>query len=401
MKNQTASTSGDEAMAKLQNKLYNTLTGVGGLNPNTFQILQTGQPLPNTSLGIWSIFNSIPPDSLTQIFSMSEFNNLYDTYRGVILTILPQGGDQFRQVLGDHFFDWEAYKKTLTPSTVKEYGGILQVFTDWADFALDPGTAAKAITIFTQLQNGIVPTAVQKVQDSDNISPNLGPIFTKTIEDLRGLIPQAASKSIKFDSSTESSDISHTWAKGEVSGLYKFFSGGTDGSWDKLSEKAASSKVIFDLKFDHFMSFSAGPGGWYDTAALNLAFKTSDGTVWPAGQHPNWDETFGDNGNFKRLATELVVFDGMTMKMTSSVAYSKSEQEQINANVNVGFWPFFSASASGGSNTTHEFTDEGYLEVTTTSVKGNPAILGVNVIPISASLNYIGEIDPVFAVSPL
>lgn len=398
MKSQTVMTkqrkmmNGQDSIQLLQNKLYNALTDPAGLglDPNTFQILQASQPLPNTSAGIWSIFNSLPPKSLSQTFSMSGLNNFYDAYKGVMVTILPQGGDQFRRILGDEYSVWEAYKKSLTPKDVQGYGGILQVFTDWANLVLDPNVATKAITIYTQLQHGIVTEAVKKVLDPDNVDPNLGPKFSQTIADLRAKLDQAGSKKLYFDSKVSSSNVSKTWAKGETSGLFNFFSGGASAAWNKVEQKATDERVTIDIEFDHFTTFAASPQGWYDAEAMNLAYKDKSAQTWPSGQHPTWNETFGKNGNIQRIATELVVFNGMKMTMKSWASYTKTEQQTIEAGGSVDFWPFFSASANAGTSKSVHFDSKGYMEVTTKVDVGNPAILGVNVIPIASIMKFVG-----------
>jgi hypothetical protein len=372
---------GKDVMSTLQRQWYNTVVSGLGLDPKTFQLFQASAPLSFTSKALWSIFNSIPPDSLTQVFSQSQFNNFYADYHSVIMTILPPDGSQFRQAMGDDLTTWETYQKTLKPGT-----DVLTAFKEWAQLNLEPGRATKVSVLFAQLLNGTVGRAVENVLDPKFVDANNGPIFSKTIQNLNDELKSAPSRSFSFDSSTASSDISHTWASGSVGGFYGFFSGGGQGNFDQLNKKAASSQVTIQASFKRVLSFAAAPGGWYSSAALKIAYSTSDNTVWPVGQHPDWSATFGPDGNLQRLATELIVVDGTDVTITSEASYSESEQKQISTSTSLGFWPFFSASGSGSSKTTIAFDSSGKMTVRISMPLGNPNILGVNVLPIKAAL---------------
>ena len=377
----SASSTGDDAMNALQSKWYNTLVAGLGLNPNTFQLLQSSEPLPSTSSGIWNIFNSIPPDTLTQVFSQSSFNSFHDTYKAVVMNLIPPDGAQFRQTLGDAYPDWQAYLKTLKPGTT-----VIDAFNEWAQTHLDPGTATKAYIQYQQLLNGTVGMAVKNVLNPAYIDANNGPMFSKSIQNLRDELPQAPARTLSFDSATASSDVSHTWASGSVSGAFEFFRGGAGGSFDQMTQRASSSRITVQASFGRVLSFAAAPGGWYNSAALSLGYRNSDNTVWTPGQQPDWESTFGSNGNLQRLSTELLVVDGIDATIPSSAAYSVSVQKKITASASAGFWPFFSASASGGHQTKVSFDSSGSMTLHITQPRGNPQVLGVNVLPIQQVL---------------
>ncbi len=328
----------------------------------------------------------MPPLSLTQTQVISGHNSFFGNYESIVLTILPQGGRQFEEIMGDDLAAWEQYRKSLKPGDLPADGGILALFKTWAQLNLNPAKASKAYAAFKQLQNGIVPQAIDAVLDDDNLFEG-GPTFKQTIDDLRGALDHGRDYTVHFDSSTESSDVKHTWAKGELGGAYEFFFGKAGASWDKLAEKASKAQVTVDATIKKVAVMSINPGPWYMSAALNLAYKHSDNTVWPAGQSPTWDDLFSQQGSLQRLAIEIVAFDGLDLTMTSSAAYSKAEQEDIKASTEIGFWPFFSASGEGGSSTRTTFNDAGEMVVTSSVPRGNPAILGVNVLPISAVIS--------------
>jgi hypothetical protein len=374
-----ANDSGGQAMQTLQNQYYNTIVAALTLSEDSFQLMQASSPLPDTSAGIWSIFNSVPPLSLTQIFSASGVNNFYNDYSGVMLTILPQGGGQWRQDMGDSLAAWIAYSTaTPRPKPTPPATGMLALFNEWVDDNIaDPGQAAKVKAEYFQLRNGIVTQAQNALI---NFDPTTGQLFSKTIQDLRDALNQGQSKQFSFDSAKASSDVSSSWAQSGSDGFFGLFS--SDSSSSSLSEKFASSHVSITGSFQHVVSFQASPGDWFMSGALALAYGTQDNTVWPSGQSPTWDTTFGTDGNLQRLATELVAVDGVDMTITSDASYSSDEQSAIRNNSSGGLWPFYESGGSSGSNSTVTFDGGGAMTVTTKVPLGNPSILGVNVLPI-------------------
>ena len=199
-----------------------------------------------------------------------------------------------------------------------------------------------------------------------------------------------------MDSSTASSDVSHTWASGEVGGAFDIFYGEGSASYDQLTTQFAAAGVQVHASFKSVLQFAAGPLGqpssdpvlsgytpWYYSPALNLAYHTSDNTVWQHG-NPSWADTFGPTGDMQRVCSALIVVDGISVTVTSSAQFSSSDQQTFTYAASGGFWPFFEASSSGGWSSTATFSDSGEATVTITSPAGNPQILGCIVTPISS-----------------
>jgi hypothetical protein len=373
--------SGSQAMDALQAQWYNTLVAGLGLDPERFQLAQPTTPLGNTSDLLWSYFNNIPPLSLTGQFATSGGNRFYDDYSAVLSQLSSQGDGSFQQDVGDNYGPWMAYVATLNPLPALEQ--LPNVFRTWATFHC-PAVAQKgASDLAAALLDPIyqAQVAIRNTSGFMNGVPN----FSRTIADLRGAIPQASSQTVSFDSSSASSDTSHTWAKGEVSGMYDFFTGSAGGSYDQLSEKAASSGVTVEATFSHVLTFSADPGSWYVSSALAAAHATPDNTMWKHGT-PSWTSTFGSAGNMLRFTTGLVVVDGIDATITSDATYSESDKQTITAQASVGIWPFFSFGASGGHSTATSFDSNGHMTVKVVNPPGNPCVLGVNVEPVQTFL---------------
>ncbi|HEY8548256.1 MAG TPA: hypothetical protein VIL36_24525 [Acidimicrobiales bacterium] len=368
-------------MASLQSQWYNAVTTGLGLDPNRFQLAQPSTPLGNTSDKLWAYFNNIPPLSLTSQFATSGGNRFYDDYVAVLSQLQSQGDGAFRRDLGDSYGAWMSYVAALQPRpSAKE---LPDTFRSWA-LINAPDIANQGATDLAAALNDPIYRAQIAAGDKTKFLEGV-PNFSATIADLRNAIPQSESRTVDFDSSKASSDVSHTWAKAQVSGLYEFFSGSAGGSYDQLSKKAATSGVTVKASFHNVLTFEADPGAWYVSAALAAAYHTKDNTLWRHGT-PDWDSTFGPGGNMLRFATSLVVADGINATISSTATYSESERQTIKANASVGIWPFFSFGGSGGHTTQTDFASDGSMTVTVSNPPGNPVVLGVNVEPVETYL---------------
>lgn len=377
----TGTDSGAQAMQALQNQWYNALVAGLGLDSTRFQLAQPSTPLGDTSDVLWAYFNNIPPLSLTAKFAASGGNRFYDDYRAVVSQLQSQGDGAFRRDLGDSYGLWMKYVQGLDPLPTPET--LPGVFRSWAAIYAPDIAQRGATDLAAALNDPIYRAQIAAANKAGFV--NGVPPFSRTIADLRDAIPQGEARTVDFSSTTASSDVSHTWAKAEVSGLYDFFSGSAGGGYDKLSQKAATSDITVTASFHNVVSFSADPGPWYVSSALSIAYNTPDNTVWRHGT-PNWDSTFGPSGNMLRFATGLVVVDGIDATITSSATYSDSEQQEITASASVGIWPFFSFGGEGGHTTSTSFDSSGSMTVTVSNPPGNPVVLGVNVEPVATYL---------------
>lgn len=374
----TTQDSGNQAMTKLSTQWYNTLVTGLKLDPNQFQLLQPAAPLGATSDALWAYFNNLPPASLVNNLDVSGGNRFYEDYQAVVSQLRSQQGDLFRTDLGDSYTDWMAYVKTLSPAPALK--DLPNVFRNWAAINA-PDVAQKGTNDLRAWANDPILLAQDAVTNQSGFKNGI-PNFSRTIADLRVAIGQAPGSSIGFDSSTASSDASKTWAGGTVSGAYDIFFGGASASYSTESAKATSSRIVVSANFSNALTFATGPGSWYSSAALAMAYATKDNTLWNLGT-PSWDSTFGPKGNMLRFVASLIVVDGIDMTITSDAQFSTSEQTNIKASLSVGVWPFFRADASGGYSSQASFSSSGAMTIRTTSPKGNPVVLGANVVSVS------------------
>ncbi|HEX6911957.1 MAG TPA: hypothetical protein VF142_16250, partial [Longimicrobium sp.] len=382
--------SSQQAMQSLTAQWYNTVTTGLGLDPNTFQLIQTNQPLGTTTEQLWSAFDALPPLSVTNYFNPTQFNSFAQSYGSVVMNLQPTAATAFLKIMGDSYAQWAAYNAANPPVPPQTP---LDSFTAWAYRNIsNPATQSAAITAFKQTLY-TVPGIATNMYINGMGSPAFA--YTTTYAQLQVLLASAPSKTVDMNSSTASSDVSHTWAQGAVGGAYSIFSGSASGSYDQLSQQFASSQVTVHASFNSVLQLAAGPlaqgsqdptlskyAPWYYAPAMNLAYQNNNNIVWN-NNPPTWEQTFGPSGNMQRVCSALIIVDGIDITVTSQANFSQSDQQSFQAAAKAGFWPFFSVSASGGSSSSTSFGSDGSVTVTSSMPAGNPQVFGVIVTPIS------------------
>ncbi|MCS3532942.1 hypothetical protein [Chryseobacterium sp. JUb7] len=377
-----------DAMQTLTQQWYNALVTGLSLSPNNFQLYQGTQPVGTTSEWLWKILDAIPPKSINNSYDPTQSNNFSQNYQAVIANLKPITDNSFQACMGDYYSNWLNYiQSDKCPSNIFDSpDAMTAAFKKWA-FIYAPSQMDCSASLIQSFYNDVVTIANNMFASAQKAGK--GYAYNTTIADLNSAIQSAPAKSFGMSSDTESRDVSHTWAEGSTSVLFDIFSFGGGASYDSLSEQATSAGVSIDAKFQHVLTLPGAPLAktstdpilgqytpWYNSAAFSRAFGTQDNTVWKNGV-PSWATTFGPNGNMQRAATALVIVDGIDITMTSNTSYSSSDQEVIRARASAGFWPFFSANGSGGSETSVSFSDSGAMTVHITSPAGNPQLLGV------------------------
>lgn len=378
-----------QAMQTLNAQWYNAVVSNCGLDASTFQLIQGADPIGSTSEQLWNILDVVPPLSISNYYNPAQSNVFSSDYGAVVNNLVPQNSNSFQNHMGDYYSQWMTY---LQAQTTLPTGGVLALFQTWSAIHMPPNQAQQCYTDYQQVAQGVVPVAVSMWLAAGGASAQKA--YNGTISQLQSQLQSAPSKAFTVDSSTETSDISHTWAQVQTSGFLDFFSGDASGQYDSLSTAISSAGLTISANFQKLLTFSAGPLSkastdpilsqyqpWYNSAALNLAYQTQDNTVWQQG-HPTWADTFGPAGNMLRTTSALVVVDGITITMTSNVGFSQSQQSQFTAAASAGFWPFFEAQGSGGWSHSFKFDEQGNVTITSTCPAGNPNILGAIVTPI-------------------
>lgn len=388
-----APTPAEQAVQTFTSQWYNAVVAGLSLDPSTFQLVQGNQLLGSTSATMWAIYDVVPPLSASNLYNPSQAVLFSQQYGSIVMNLIPQGSARFVSDLGDYYAAWVAYLKTVT---VMPTGGLFALFQTWAQLNIpDPGVVAKATSDLGLILNGTVPTAQQMWIATGGFSGAMA--YNGTINDIQNDLTQARPGNVTMNSATESSDLTHTWADGEVGGVFDFFEAAGEASYDAVVSSLSAAGITIQANFQHVLTAPLAPLSspsqdpilskytpWYNSAALTLAYGTRDNTLWQPSSAPTWADEFGPNGALLRTTSALVIVDGIDISITSSAMFNASDQQKIQAAAEAGFWPFFEAEASGGWTNQASFDSSGKLTLTSSMPAGNPTVLGAIVTPITA-----------------
>jgi hypothetical protein len=375
----------------LQNGFYNALSQGLGYPPGSFfQIAQPSPPLvpgPKQDQAVWNYFNLIPAFSLTNNYVMSPGNQFFSNYSG-LLSALQGAPNTFVQDVGPACnAAWNAFANTL-PYTVT-LSQFPAIFQRWAAMNGYIGVANKgASDLAAMILDPVTAAQLAMMPYSGTPAVNL-PTWDAGYNDLATILAAAPSRSIKYNSSTDSSNVSNTWCSGSESAFFGLWSNSSSSS--SQSATFASAGVTLDGVFQHVTPFTAVPGPWYSSSAMGDAFSNQTGAPWHS-QTINWNNTFDPaNGNMSRFAASIVVASGIYIHVISSASFSSSDQTEIQHHSSSGMWPFYSSNSDSGTNTSVTFTNAGNMDVVITSKPGVPVVLGVNVVPVGTFVGHAVE----------
>ena len=252
--------------------------------------------------------------------------------------------------MGDYYPEWVAY---LNSGPEIPEGGMLALFTDWADKNIaNPAKAQKVITLYSQIQNRIVPVAQDRFVTAGGVYA-----YSTSIEDAVYMADHGACLSFSFESAPPASPSPPS---GPESFLAKLATARvSDQDRDHAASafsKLSAGSIDWKASFNHQASVMAGPlqskervgakvyPPWFSTSALNLAFKTPGPSVWPAGLSPTWETTFGDNGNLRRLVTSVLPVEGVDVDVYTSADFTEAEQQALKNAASAGVTPLFSVA---------------------------------------------------------
>lgn len=383
-----------DPLSTLQNKWYNALAAAVGGNAD-FQIIQPNATLPPLATNdlLWHHFNNIPPKSLTSNLTLSGGNQLYSDYMSVLSQLSSNALTNFQNTLGSYYPLWQQYLAGLNPLPTPQT--LPSTFYQWAlvnaPTIAGPGRSAYQAALLDPIFQA--QTMVGNTAGFVNNTPN----FTQTLQNLFQQVPAGSSLSLSFDSDTASGDVTHTWAAGGGDSLFGIFGSSSESS-DQLTQVFSSSRVTVEASFQHAITFVADPpgppNGWYSSAALSNAHSSQGGgTPWSSNASPNWNSTFGPNGNMQQFVGSLIVVDGMSVTVTSYASYSSDQQTTITHSSSGGFWPFYWGGGSSTYTNHVSFNSASNLVYTMSSPASCPMIIGANVLPASQYLGGNAELS--------
>ena len=338
---------------------------------------------------LWNFFNNIPPHSLTQNYIASGGNQLFSNYIALMEALRPATDVDLEGDIGaDNLRAFIDYVRTISPPPpINQYPDIFFGWaflnapdvanvgaSDWAAILLDPISSG---------QRAVLPYIPSPPPSS---TPGLPPDWLLGYDQLVAQLQTVPSFSFSVDSNTMNTDVSNTWTGGDHSGFFGLWSG-SDSS-ESLSIQFSESNFEFRVSFGRVLQFQTNAGAWYTSSTLNQAIDNPDtDPPWrSAGTLINWGNTFGENGNMRRVMVSLLVVDTMSVSLDAETQYSTLEQQTIQNNSSAGVWPFYTTNSSGVTTTSTTFDTDGGTHVRTDSLPGAPLVIGGNVLPIDRFL---------------
>lgn len=381
-----------QAVQDLNAKWRNYLSEQMNLDPNSFQLAQGCLGLQTTdSMGLFLMADAVPPSSAVGYYDATSMKRRSSAYGMLLNALLPETNPNGVQTaLGDYYTPWmtwiaaNPWQPNDTIATRLDRfgqqqgvdGGTIMRAKIAAQQAAD-STLYQAIMAFTD------PTQQQSFSVPGAAAPTKLYTYSNNVNVAKAAIATGAALALNFDSDTESSDVSHTFAEGSASGFYDIFSGGIGGTFDQLNTKAASSGFTISGTINKYATVAVGPSGnWYTSAEVSRAFNApNDNTVWdPQAAAGNYASFFGQpDGAMARYVSQLVLVSDYTIVVTTKATFSQSELQTITTHAEGGIWPFFSASASATHTTSSRLNSNSQLETTFTLNNGLIQIWGVNI----------------------
>jgi hypothetical protein len=392
----------EDAMNQATIQYFNQLVAAVQLDPDTFQLAQGSIYLGTDSSSIWRFFDSLPPDSATNFFQQSASNSFANTYAAVINNLIPQSDNEQQKLLADKFVDWVKYQKDnkIKPADWTDPKAIskarLAQFNEWAFTSASLTDSVVSAMQALMMQTDIIRTALNQLTAAQ---PKLA--YTASINDATNALTAGKPVNFQLIKKTTSEKINGKWAKGSTSGQYWFVSASANSEWDHTISDIAKSDLNTTVKIKKITTLVGGPYSlltpqnpdltdytpWFNSVALNTARTQNDNKLWKHSA-PTWESIFGPDGSLQRVATAIVLADGIEIVTTSKASIAKSDQEKFKAAAKFGVFPWFQAEGSGGWSNDVKFNDDGTFTITSGNPKeGNPFILGVIVKNIADAFN--------------
>jgi hypothetical protein len=380
-------------METLTSQWYNAVTTSLHLSPDQFQLVQGNIAVGSTSPGIWALMDSIPPQSISQSWTPQGYNSFSGQYGALISRLKDSSYGSFQAAMGSYYTAWMSYLQAHPPATVTPQAVVAE-FQGWSAINMPADQAQTALSLLAAAFNG--PIAQANILWAAAGGPSGVKAYQQTIETIDYTIGTAPSGGAQLDSATESSDTSHTWAKGAVEGFYEVFFGEAGAEYDATTLDLTQAGLAITAQFDHVATIPvlplaqgtvvSGPTTyqpWFVPQALSNGYENNNYNVWQPGS-PSWSSFFGDGGSLLRTTTALIVVDGITISMTSEYQVQQSEQQQVKTEFAAGFFPFFGVEGEGGWSNSVSFSDSGEITATSTNPVGSPQILGILQSPINS-----------------
>ena len=346
-------------MIDLENFWYNGLTRQLGLDRRMFQISRPAAPIAALDSAFWDCQDAVPPASLIFDRSRERFSRFSSQYA---LILNKREENPFEKAIGTETYrKWSEFLNRQTPPPDAER--VPALFMNWA-MLHSPETAASGASA---LAAGVLAGAVgHRAKPPHSVALEPPPEFEGSYAEMRKMLSSSMTRSLAFDASQTEMADGDTWVA----------SAGAPDS--RLSRMLTESRVTVEVFFGGYAVWISKPGRWYDADVLRSAFRDR---AWLP-----WEAFFGPNGSLRRVIHSLVLVDEIDATITSDAVLAGQERAEIESNASKGVWPFY-VPESGFATNCVTFDASGGVKIRTVTKRGNPAVIGNNVVSIAEYLD--------------
>ena len=363
------------------------------LDDGKFQLAQgNGIPFGTTSDYLWSVMDTIPPYSATNVWGGSR--DMFSSGYGDILQSLQDPPDsEFQQALGQNYDAWQQYLSAYTWGPNDTYES---VFRQWAQRYYPPNQIDELVG---ELDQDTPITAARAMWAKVGTSGTKA--YIPSYDMIADNMKTAPGATVRFTNAQSTKTFSETWAKGQAEMWYDIFGGEGSASYKHTSEHAFNGSISIEMDIAHTLSVDVIPlyeknsdpdlarfTPWYDSAVLSQAYRnqSNQDEIWNTRGETDWADAFGPKGFMRYLTTGIVIVDGVDMTMTVKAEFDDQDQTNISGQYATGVWPFFYSEGDAGSKYKLNHVDSAGFSVTFTSLEGNYLILGANVEDAATAL---------------
>jgi hypothetical protein len=347
-------------MIDLEKLWYNGLTRQQGLDRRTFQISRPSAPMAALDSSLWGCQDAVPPASLIFDRSRDRLSRFSSQYALILNSRREE--TPFETAIGTGTYrKWSEFLNRQTPPP--DADRVPGLFMNWA-MLHSPGAAAA----------GASALAAGLLASSRALEPPAE--FEGSYGEMREVLSSSTARRLAFDASQTGEDTGDTWAASAGTGFPGLWNGAAPDS--RLSRIFAESRVTVEVAFGGYAVWVSRPGRWYDAEVLRGAFR--DRTWF------SWEAFFGPNGSLRRVTASLAVADEINATIASDAVFAGQERAELEINAARGVWPFY-APESGLTTNCVTFGPSGGMKIRTVTKRGNPAVIGNNVVSIAQYLD--------------
>lgn len=382
-----------DAMQALTAGWYNTFCQQLHLDPGAFQLVQgDGIPVGTDSTMLWQAMDVVPPDSAVAVWSGSR-DTFSSAYGQVLSSLQDPPESDFQKSLGDYYDVWLGYLAKYVRQPGDTYTSI---FTAWAQGYFPP---EEVDTLVTQLQSDTPVTAARELWMQ--VGESGAKAYTPAYQWVADAMREAPGATIHFDSSTADTSLAHTWAQHASEVMWGIFGGAATASFEQTSLAVLQGKVVVDMTIDHVLPYVGLPLAtvstdpilsrykpWYVNGLMADAYRNQDNhdEIWNPLGETSWQDAFGTGGALERVATDLLLVDGISLTITVEASLTTDDQTTVQGAAEAGFFPFYLGAGKAGTSNTVTSADGTGFTATVTCPAGSPLVFGVTVAPAATGL---------------